>query len=268
MSKTALIDGDLLVFQICAAAEYGRMPDEVDLEDVQRAIECKVWNVREAAGCDSYRLFFTKGNYRHFIASDYKSNRRDSWRPDCLKPSVAFCELFLGGESYEGLEADDLMAIYQTEDTVICTLDKDLRQVDGWHFRWANQGKEPELTYVTDGWRSLYYQGLTGDSTDGIIGCGKRQELVYKSGAKRGFTYNKRVGIGPKQAKALIDACKNEEQAIATVMHEYNKLFGKSSPSKFMQQMRLVHMVRELEDGYAKLYGDEWMNPSTGEWKE
>jgi len=262
---TALIDGDLLVFQICAAAEYGRMPDEVDLEDVQRAIESKVFNVRKAAGCDDYRLFFTDGNYRHFITGDYKANREGVWRPECLAPSITFAKLFLGGESHKGLEADDLMAINQTDDTVICTLDKDLRQVDGKHYRWSHASKPDELVEVREGWRSLYYQGLIGDSTDGIIGCGKRTSLVYKSGAKKGQTYTKRVGVTPKQAQALIDSCSTEDEAEAIVEFEYNKLF--QSKAKFIQQMRLVHMVREFDGTYAKLYGDEWMNPATGEWR-
>lgn len=265
---TALIDGDLLVFQVCAAAEYGREPEEVDYEDVQRAIESKVWNVRKEAGCDDYRLFFTDGNYRHFITGDYKANRAGVWRPECLSSAVTFCKLFLKGESQKGLEADDLLAINQTEATVICTLDKDLLQVDGRHYRWPHASKDGYITDVVDGWRNLYYQGLIGDSTDGIIGCGKRTTAVYKSGAKKGQEYTRRVGVTPKPAKALIDSCDTEEQAIKAVKSEYRKVFEDCRwCAKFFQQMRLVHMVREFDGTYAKLYGGDWMNPATGEWR-
>lgn len=47
-----------------------------------------------------------------------------------------------------GCEADDLMASLQTDDTIICTLDKDLRQVPGWHYAWQRgeiAAKPPEL---------------------------------------------------------------------------------------------------------------------------
>jgi len=37
-------------------------------------------------------------------------------------------------EARQGLEADDEMAIYQTDDTIIVSLDKDLLQVPGKHF--------------------------------------------------------------------------------------------------------------------------------------
>ena len=263
---TALIDGDLMIFQVCAAAEYGIEPDDVDLDDVCRSIESRAFNIMKASGADSKRIFLTKGNYRHFITGDYKANREGVWRPECLKHAMSFAEAFMDAEYQQGLEADDLLAINQTEDTIICTLDKDLKQVDGRHYRWAHGNKDEEFANVTEGWRSLYYQGLIGDSTDGIIGCGKRVTQVYKTGAKAGQEYERRKGIGPKQAEAIINECKTEKQAFEAVLDQYYSTFGKSAGiQRFYQQMRLVHMVREFDGAYAKLYGDVWMNPATGE---
>lgn len=266
--STALIDGDLLVFQICAAAEYGRMPDEVNLEEVYRGIESKVFNVMNGAGCTDFRLFFSEGNFRHFIAGDYKSNRANNWRPECLKDAVTFSKLFLNGETQYGLEADDLLTI---NDGVICTIDKDAKQKDGEHYRWeyTSHGRviPAERFQVTEGWRSLYYQGLIGDSTDGIIGCGRKEASVYKSGAKKGQSYERRKGVGPKEAEAIIQDCSSEKEAVEAVFSQYAKIFPVNPQVKMTQQMNLVHMIREFDGTYAKLWHGEWMNPATGTYR-
>ncbi|MGL4483503.1 MAG: hypothetical protein ACRCUS_00990, partial [Anaerovoracaceae bacterium] len=158
--KTALIDGDLLIYAICAAAEYGNDPEDVDIESIYHAIEVRVNNVMLDAGCNRRQVFLTDSNFRHFIIGNYKANRDDVWRPSCLGKARDYARLFLAAKSIAGLEADDLMAMYQTEDTVICTIDKDLLQVDGNHYQWPHSGKDGKLLKVTNGYQKFYYQML------------------------------------------------------------------------------------------------------------
>jgi DNA polymerase-1 len=82
----------------------------------------------------------------------------------------------------DGLEADDVMGILATTDrfigeSVVVTLDKDLRTVPGVHF---NPLKDTKPLRVTDAQADYWWltQALTGDTTDfykGIPGCGPKK---------------------------------------------------------------------------------------------
>ena len=80
------------------------------------------------------------------------------------------------------LEADDAMGIYATlyPDNVICSPDKDMRQIPGKLYDLAN------ITLITpeEGKRWHYIQTLAGDQTDGYSGV---------------------PGIGVKRAVSLFD---------------------------------------------------------------
>lgn len=106
--------------------------------------------------------------------------------------------------SREGLEADDLMAMEQWSrrdqgDTIICSRDKDLKQVPGWTYTWE-MAKQPGFgPYLVDdlGWlkkevkrdkdgkvketkvtgvgnKFLYYQMIAGDAVDNISGLKRK----------------------------------------------------------------------------------------------
>jgi DNA polymerase-1 len=84
------------------------------------------------------------------------------------------------------LEADDIMGIAQTNgktpDTVIVSVDKDMRQIPGWHL---NPHKEDFPVFVTEAeadWL-FHMQWLSGDQTDGYGGI---------------------KGIGPKKAEKIL----------------------------------------------------------------
>jgi 5'-3' exonuclease len=70
-----------------------------------------------------------------------------------------------------GQEADDSIAIEATklgDNGVIVSLDKDLDQVQGWHYNFVK--KEAYYISEAEGLLRLYMQILTGDSADNIIG--------------------------------------------------------------------------------------------------
>jgi len=88
------------------------------------------------------------------------------------------------------------MAQAQRKDTIICSRDKDLRQVFGYHYGWENW-KQPSFgpTYISweEGRMNFYLQLLIGDSADNIPGLpniGKKKaerNLFHWRGVKLAF---------------------------------------------------------------------------------
>jgi hypothetical protein len=67
-----------------------------------------------------------------------------------------------------------MLGVCQGEDTIICSIDKDLRTIPGKHYN-LDSGVVDEVTRH-DAWHNFWSQVLTGDSTDnieGLKGCGK-----------------------------------------------------------------------------------------------
>jgi hypothetical protein len=105
----------------------------------------------------------------------YKANRKDSAKPYWYKRIRDYMVEVWGAVIFEGIEADDALAIAQwAEDeeapqTIIATVDKDLRNVPGWHYNILHQ--QDEHISFKDAQVNFYRQLLTGDSVDNIPGC-------------------------------------------------------------------------------------------------
>jgi 5'-3' exonuclease len=198
--KEGLLDGDLLVFQMCAAQEYGKDPAEVDFDRIAKAIHNKILGIKRTLGLEKMTIFFSSSkNFRHILKPEYKMNRDEtfgtsdgidhrtheeavvhqrklgeifelkhseaSWRPYHLKNGVAYVKAYFHCIMVEGLEADDLLKVYQKNDgsTVIITQDKDLLQCQGSHYRWET-GDQGEVRLFVEGAGELYLV-LKADST-------------------------------------------------------------------------------------------------------
>lgn len=130
--------------------------------------------------------------------------------------------------------------------TIICTRDKDLRMVEGWHYGWEC-GAQPEFfpTYVEgmgeirliekknkyeikgEGLKFFYSQLLTGDPVDNIAG------LPY-CGAKTAFT--------------LLEECQSEDECFEAVRGAYEKKYGDSWREEMYEQAHLLWMVIRLDN--------------------
>jgi len=171
-----LIDADFIVYKSCAGAE-----DEIDWGDDVITVISKfseayknvvrdltkikaefMWDVPEMI------LFFSDSkNFRKKIYPDYKGHRNRK-KPCGYRRVIT--EL---GKTYEvirlpELEADDAMGIYATahEGNVICSPDKDMRQIPGRLFDM----KELTMIDPTEGAKWHLIQTLAGDQTDGYSG--------------------------------------------------------------------------------------------------
>lgn len=177
----ALLDGDIFAYRCAAASEY-------DTEDIA------IWRVRDsieltldAVGAEEYQVWLSdkrENNFRYAIYPEYKANR--------TKPPPIFLDIvkdYLKSEWQanvaEGQEADDALGIEQVKhgnDSVICSIDKDLLQIPGRHYNFV-KGESQEVSEI-EGIRHFYKQLLIGDTSDNVFG-------IY--------------GIGPKKASKLLD---------------------------------------------------------------
>jgi hypothetical protein len=186
-------------------------------------------------------------NFRELVAvtKKYKGGRKEE-KPYHYKNLIAH---ILANYEYHvaenGLEADDAMCIYQTkatEPTIICSRDKDLRQCSGMHYSWecGKQASIGPLLVEGLGWlekkangkiwgvgsKFFYYQMLTGDSVDNIIGV---------------------MGRGPAFAYKLLKDAVTEAECYQLVAEVYVKQFGDEWKEKMREMADLLFIIKESD---------------------
>jgi 5'-3' exonuclease len=237
----ALIDGDIVAYSNAASAEKWENKVLVSLEPVEVALmrcDLQMRSILEATEADSYRLFLSGAdNFRETVDPEYKANRKDMVDP----VHRAACKEFLvrewKAEITEGYEADDAMGINQRkrayehghplyqEQTIICTIDKDLNMIPGLHYSWpivrggtvVREGKLYEVSEI-DGIKSFYRSLLVGDRTDNIIGV---------------------AGIGPVKAAKAIDHLETEQEMFEVVRDLYH------DDERLLKNGKLLYILRE-----------------------
>jgi hypothetical protein len=185
-------------------------PDPVEhaLHTLKKSIESLETDLKDRIinGCTK-EIYLSQGeSFRNTeVYAGYKKNRDGMRKPFHLDGCKEYLVKKFGAIVKPGLyEADDLIAIRATQlasegkPYIIVTLDKDLRQVPGYHWNFNKQ----ELSYVSEveAKRNLYKQILTGDATDGIPGL---------------------YGVGPKRADALLDPLLEDRSMYLAVLKEY-----------------------------------------------
>lgn len=271
-----LIDADILVYEAALAADIGWQSDGVaPFEYVEGLLENTVVTICGAVRASEPPLFFlsTDNNFRYALAvtKPYKGNRKHAERPFHYDNIRAYIPARWDTIICDGYEADDGLAMYQTNyaknghNTVICSRDKDLRQVPGWHYTWARGGQEewgPEFIDVFGnldlssrlvvptnpdkrpytnykcrgtGLKWFYAQCLMGDPVDNIPGL---------------------KGISDLRAFNLLKDAKSEKECHKIVLDAYNNIYGNDEGVvRLLEQAQLLWMVRELnEDGTPKMW--------------
>lgn len=260
----ALIDLDILPYAYGGMSfEDGQlMPDSM----IRKKVDEKIQRIIEQSGADDWVGYLThsSSNFRLDLATilPYKGNRSGSTKP----PKYQMLRDYLLDQYpdnvslVEGMEADDQLAIDQyknrdflrrnyysyieddpieeeflgsedefveaSSDTIICTIDKDLKMVPGWHYNWNTD----EKIFVTEieGLRWFYTQCLTGDMTDnikGLHGVGAKSTLISK-----------------------LQDMDTEEQMFKHVHAEYVKRFGSYADQFLLENGRLLWMLKDKEE--------------------
>lgn len=253
----ALIDADILCYSIGAYSnDHPFLKDEegsplkmpVREAEIQGLVDEKVKEIIESAGCTDCKLFITgDDNFRKVVSvtRPYKGHRKKVDRPYHYETVKRYLLEELNAIRVDTCEADDLLAVHQKDDTCICSLDKDLKMVPGWHYNWNTDIKR--RVSEEEGYRWFMYQLLVGDGTDNIIGCGHDEEGVYGPRAKKaGQTYVRRKGIGPKQAESLLG--EPIEKLLGIVRNAYEQEFGTEWEAKLNEMGALLHMGGDVDD--------------------
>lgn len=203
----ALIDADILIYEaasLCERAIPWPHGDEGEVLWTRHAHMDEAWArfndsvdvLAEKVGADEVVLCVTHHkNWRFDYYGDYKSNRKAGVKPllvPLMRDRVAEDPR---GYRRDFLEGDDIMGILATKpgagDTVMVTIDKDLKTIPGRHYNFR-QDLHFEVTEAeADQFHLL--QTLMGDQTDGYPGC---------------------KGIGPKKAENILpDPIEDVEEA-------------------------------------------------------
>ena len=268
----ALIDGDILRYEIGFGAETGwKAITETEaippFDYVENLLNQRIAHILAATNSNDYCLYLTEGHtFRFDIATTkpYKGTRveKKPWHFDNL---TAYIQGVLRSKTITYIEADDALAIDASkapEDNIICTRDKDLRQVAGWFYSWelgkqAAFGpikiREPGHVSLSEDRKKLVGTGfsffcgqmLVGDAVDNIPGV---------------------EGIGPVAADNLINTAISEavnngadiniqeaiDILIEVVEAAYKDKYEEDWEERMLEQGRLLWIVRKLgKAGYV-----------------
>lgn len=253
-----LIDGDILRMEIGSVGQTVNEDGEVVMRSfdfVSELLDTKIREISELVWADeSPTLFLTscprthnilhrksdveyKPNFRYDIAKvkPYKGTRKGE-KPLHYDNLTAYMINCYDCVVAEGMEADDLLAIYQTDalregrETIICSRDKDLRMVEGNHFGWEcgkQAGYGPRTVSPDEGFRFFCTQLLTGDTVDNIPGLPR---------------------VGPVKAAAILEGKGTQEEMLEAVTEAYRAVYEEDWERYLLEQGKLLWMVRELSE--------------------
>jgi DNA polymerase-1 len=218
----ALIDADIVAYRVACTLE------DDDAEDfVYARAEDLIDQILVNTEATEYRLFLTgKNNFRYTIYPEYKAHRpkeKPFWLEKCRQYLIAT----FNAEVIDGQEADDALGIAQTEDTIICSIDKDLLMIPGRHYNFVKD----EFQEVTNdsGMLHFYMQCLTGDRSDNIKGIEK---------------------IGPKKAEKILAGCVTEQEMFNAVREAY------SNDEEFLMNGRVLWIRRKENEDWKDKFNE------------
>ena len=191
---TVLIDADIVAYRCAAASEND--PEDIALlrtDKLMRDI------IEDTCGVAYMSFLSGSNNFRKEIYPEYKANRKDIIKPVHLSLCKEFLQHEWNSVVTDGYEADDALGIFQTDSTIIASIDKDLLMIPGRHYNFVK--KEFYEVDELEGLRSLYRSVLVGDVADNIKGV---------------------KGIGPVKAAAIINPLTEEKDMYNAVCKLYN----------------------------------------------
>ncbi len=222
MKRTLLLDGDLYIFQICAAQERPvQFSDDLvvltgDPEECVRMFDRKVDGFMSEIKADEVILCFSASGrryFRHDILPTYKSNRSATRKPITLSAVSEIIKSQYKCFTRPGLEGDDVMGILSTNrsiikgERIIVSDDKDMKTIPGLLWR---DGKVIEIDEETANYHHML-QTLVGDSSDGYTGCPTVGPVKAASILGTDRTY---AALWPKVVKAFDKKGFGEEYAL------------------------------------------------------
>ncbi len=252
-----LVDADVLRYEVGFAAEAGwQQAGFPPFDYAAELLDMRIANICAITQATLPPILYLTGkeNFRYAIAKRTPYKERIGNKPWHYKNLTAYMYGKYDVRIQEGLEADDLMSIEQTRrpgETIICTRDKDLRSVPGWHYGWE-LGNQPSFgpcevedfgsirlsndrkSIKGEGLVFFYSQCLTGDRVDSIPGLG---------------------GCGPVKAFEVLGNTRTPEESFKAVLEAYRAVYGDDAEVELLEQGQLLWMTRKLHpDGSPVLW--------------
>jgi|SRR5690554_2203231 len=250
----ALIDADILPYEFGGMVQLEEPDQPLAWEIVRSMVDDRIQQILEATSATSHKLYLTdsSSNFRMELATikPYKGHRKTE-KPYHWEAIRQHLIDNWGAEVQYGIEADDRLGIEQMktpyqcnlhqamkdiDDTVICSRDKDLNMIPGWHYVWP-AGKQKEQLWFQDelsAIRCFYRQLLTGDPADNILG-------LYG------------VGASSQLVKSL-EGFDQEQLMFEHVYKAYQDRFGTYATQFMWENAALLWIMRE-EPYVDDLYG-------------
>jgi len=262
-----LIDGDVLAYEVGFAAETaykGSHPDGDGIphwNTVEDMLEKRIQYIEEQCEADEPSIMFFTGkeNFRNAIAKRTPYKQRAGVKPTHWLGIRLYLQSSYHFRLMEGFEADDLMSIEQTSrlykrDTIICTRDKDHKQLFGWNYGWEI-GKQAsfgpfnisgygmlslsENRKKIEGYGPKFFlsQCLTGDVVDSVPGLPK---------------------CGPVAAFECLSETSCYKDGLSAVISMYETVFRDRWKEELTEQGQLLWLTRQLNsDGSPELWSLE-----------
>jgi len=210
MELIALIDGDIILYTTCWSAQTKGL----DLEETKERV--RSWMTEICLNTSNLFIGFLTGsdNFRRRLSPTYKANR-SSEKPIWFSEIRDYMKK-LGFISLRGIEADDGLGICATRfQSIVCTSDKDLRQIDAPYYNI----KKHKYETSDDPDKEFWTQMIVGDQIDNVKGI---------------------EGAGPAKAKKVL----KKNYSFETMM-AYVEKYGKRGWKKFKDNYRLLYILRE-----------------------
>ena len=223
MSTNIYIDGDILVYQSIWGAK--------NKKDIKKKLDQTIAGLMsDLEGGNGMIAIKGIGNFRKDIYPQYKGNRKKELtqeEKDFFEYAYNYLKDDWKSVTADDMEADDLLAIWQTEEPgIIVSIDKDMLQVPGLHYNTRRK----DYTNITEEEASLllHTQVMMGDSTDNIPGL---------------------KGIGKVKAAKVLEGIPMNRH-LSTVREFWKKHFGRGWEDNMQLNMDLIYLRRTLNDRY------------------
>jgi len=268
---TVLVDGDIIAYRSAATCdgkaytisgppiferykkdairlceEYGVDSSKLEVVYLPEPVENALHNVKNMMqsiqdafpGCKMEVYLSSPKSFRKEEYPTYKSDRAKEKRPTHLDACKEYMTRKYGALIREGLEADDCLSIRScelgAEGCVICTTDKDLKQIAGRHYNpvkcehFVVSGDEAE--------RNLWIQVLMGDKTDSIMG-------IWGMGSKTAEKIIGSVEDGEYWKTGVKEYVKAELKLYPDKDYPSRETLLRNAVAKMLESIRLVSLL-------------------------
>ena len=247
---TALLDGDVYLFQAALAAETvtdwgdGVWTLEAHEHMAESALAEMIERDLEATKCGDYVVVFRDSDrskiFRKDMLPSYKASRTKRRKPVLIPYLRKFALQWHECYERETLEGDDVLGILMTHpsiikgDRVCVSIDKDMKTIPGKHYNAMRPDDGVyEVTPDEAHWWHMM-QTLTGDTVDGYKGC---------------------PGIGEVSAKRILDGSPVEEWW-ELIVAAFEK--AKLSEEEALVQARCARILQASDYDFENKCGIPW----------